>query len=44
MRECFLEEKNLELEFEARFKTPDGEGVGALSIVAVGFSSQISHI
>lgn len=44
MRECFLEEENLELDFKARFKTPAREGVGALSIVAVGFSSQISHI
>ena len=41
---CFLEEENLELDFKARFKTPEGEEVGALSIVAVGFSSQISHI
>lgn len=41
---CFLEEENLELDFKARFKTPEGEEVGALYIVAVGFSSQISHI
>lgn len=44
MRECFLEEENLELDFKERFKTPEGEEVEALSIVAVGFSSQISHI